>query len=216
MSTPEQAQDAVRDRGDHRDHRARTRRLKACNGRATRRATPRRGRSRRTSARSRRRSAARTRSPGRRRSRRSPPRRRGSSLAERVLEELGERRLGERADRDRGHRDPDLDGRDVLVDVVELRRAPSPEPFWPSSRITSRRARRERTSAYSAITKNALIPTRRPRGSASGRSRRAASHRTPKRTPPRFARHASCRWPPGDPTSRKFFVVGHRVPAAQR
>src|ERR1700730_7265676 len=30
-------------------------------------------------------------------------------------------------------------------------------PFWPSSRISSSRARRERTSAYSAITKNALI-----------------------------------------------------------
>src|SRR4029077_19028927 len=33
----------------------------------------------------------------------------------------------------------------------------SAAPLAPSSRITSRRARRERTSAYSAITKNALI-----------------------------------------------------------
>ena len=33
------------------------------------------------------------------------------------------------------------------------------EPLSPSSRITSRRARRERTSAYSAITKKALTAT---------------------------------------------------------
>ncbi len=36
----------------------------------------------------------------------------------------------------------------------------SPAPRSPSSRISSRRARRERTRAYSAMTKNALIAIR--------------------------------------------------------
>jgi hypothetical protein len=36
----------------------------------------------------------------------------------------------------------------------------NPAPRWPSSRITSRRARRARISAYSAITKNALTAIR--------------------------------------------------------
>ena len=80
--------------------------------------------------------------------------------AERALEEVGERGLAERADADRGHRDPDLDGRDVLVDVRSSCSSASAAPLTPSSRISSRRARRERTSAYSAITKNALIATR--------------------------------------------------------
>ncbi len=40
--------------------------------------------------------------------------------AEHRLERVGDRRLAERADADRGHRDPDLAGRDVLVDPVDL------------------------------------------------------------------------------------------------
>src|SRR3954453_12416232 len=41
-------------------------------------------------------------------------------FAEDRLERLGEDRLAERADADRGHRDPDLDGRDVVADLVDL------------------------------------------------------------------------------------------------
>jgi len=44
----------------------------------------------------------------------------------------------------------------MFASCVSARRA----PLTPSSRISSRRARRERTSAYSAITKNALMATR--------------------------------------------------------
>ena len=33
---------------------------------------------------------------------------------------MGDRRLAERADADRGHRDPDLAGGDVVADLVEL------------------------------------------------------------------------------------------------
>ena len=39
---------------------------------------------------------------------------------ERFLEDLGERRRAQGADRDRGHRHPDLDRGDVVVDVLEL------------------------------------------------------------------------------------------------
>ncbi len=156
----EQPQNPVRDRRHDRDQR-----LEGDLERAQRAARPGarpslRGRSRRTSARSRRRSAARTRSRRRRRPRRSPRRRRAPAGGQPVLEEVRERGLGERADRDRGHRDADLDGGDVVVDLARAGRAPARRPSAPSSRITSRRARRERTSAYSAITKNALTPTR--------------------------------------------------------
>ncbi len=39
---------------------------------------------------------------------------------ERRLDQLRDRGLAEEADRQRGERDPDLRGRDVLVDVIEL------------------------------------------------------------------------------------------------
>ena len=64
---------------------------------------------------------------------------------------------------DRGHRDADLHGRDVLVDVLELIERERRARAALARACTSRRARRERTSAYSAITKNAFsaISTRR-------------------------------------------------------
>ena len=40
--------------------------------------------------------------------------------AERFLQDLRERGRTQGADRDRGHRDPDLDGRDVIVDALQL------------------------------------------------------------------------------------------------
>ena len=43
-----------------------------------------------------------------------------ADLAERLLEQLGDGRLAEEADAERGHRDPELAGGQVLVDVVEL------------------------------------------------------------------------------------------------
>ena len=72
-----------------------------------------------------------------------------------------DRRLAERADPDRGHRDPDLAGGDVVADVVHLGQRQR-APREPSSAISSSLALRERTSAYSAITKNALTRTSSP------------------------------------------------------
>ena len=85
-----------------------------------------------------------------------------SASSEHRLEHVRDRRLAERADADRGHRDPDLAGGDVVADLVELRerqRARRARPPRPAPRAA---ARRERTSAYSAITKNALTSTSRP------------------------------------------------------
>ena len=43
-----------------------------------------------------------------------------SHLAERLLEQRGDRRLAEEADAERGHRDAELAGGQVLVDLVDL------------------------------------------------------------------------------------------------
>ena len=81
--------------------------------------------------------------------------------AEQRLEQVRDRGLAERPDGDRGHRDPDLTGGDVVADLVELVER-EPRTLAPSSASASSRGRLERTSAYSAITKNALTRTRSP------------------------------------------------------
>ena len=135
-------------------------------------------------------------------------------VAERALEDRRQRGLAERADADRGHRHADLHRRDVLVDVARAAPARAPRPSAPSSRITSRRARRERTSAYSAITKNALTaistavrisfrPFTRDRRSP---TRARATSRCPDRCRSAHAR------PVGATLLRgRFFVVVHRA-----
>ncbi len=82
-------------------------------------------------------------------------------VAERLLEQVRERGLAERPDPDRRHRDPDLTGRDVVADRLDLRHREA-RAAPPSSASVSSRVRRERTSAYSAMTKNALTRTSSP------------------------------------------------------
>ena len=71
--------------------------------------------------------------------------------AEQRLEQVRDRGLAERADGDRGHRDPDLTGGDVVADVVELvrapagRRAPPPRPAPRAAGGASARARTPRS-----------------------------------------------------------------------
>ena len=77
-----------------------------------------------------------------------------SGAAEQRLEQVRDRRLAERADADRGHRDPDLAGGDVVADVVELAsasRAPRAllgqrprAAAGASARARTRRSRRTR------------------------------------------------------------------------
>jgi len=47
-------------------------------------------------------------------------RRMADGVSERSLEQVRDRRFAERADGDRGHRDPNLAGRDVVADLLEL------------------------------------------------------------------------------------------------
>ena len=74
---------------------------------------------------------------------------------ERGLEEVGDRGLAEEADAQRGERDAELAGREVLAEVVELL------DDEPGAAVTLggellQRARRARTSANSAATKKPL------------------------------------------------------------
>ena len=63
------------------------------------------------------------------------------------LDQLRDRRLAEEPDPDRGHRDPDLAGRQVLVDVIELLQDPlrAAHPPWRAARSGSAASGRART-----------------------------------------------------------------------
>ena len=62
-------------------------------------------------------------------------RRAGSVSPSGVLEQAGDGRLAHEADAQRGHRDAELAGRQVLVDALELQRRRAGRPSAPSSSI---------------------------------------------------------------------------------
>ena len=94
------------------------------------------------------------------------------------LDELGDRRLAQEADAERGQRDPELAGREVLAEVVDAGAARGARAAVAVAASSSRRVRRERTSANSAATKNPLAKT-----STTTATRKQRGHRQAAREP---------------------------------
>ena len=101
----------------------------------------------------------------------------GHVLAEQVLEQRADRRLAEEAEAERGERDADLRRREVAREVVHHASPRSRRRVCPRRRPSAGAPCRERTSANSAATKNALRSTRTRTASSSRAIMRCASAR---------------------------------------
>ena len=123
------------------------------------------------------------------------------AVAERAAESVLEQRRRARARRARRCRSRSSSRRSGTAEmysliVVELLERAGARRAEPSSRISSRRARRERTSAYSAITKNALIATSSAaRMSSSAFTRSASPRASAQLASGRRVRRPRGRWP---------------------